>query len=472
MKPARLVFILSAALMIALSSPLAAQDDSGACPALVERALTVAGEACQGLGRNQVCYGHTLVDATDFDGAPLPDFESSGDQADVTALASLITAPLDVVGGTWGVALLSLQANLPDTLPGQNVTFVVFGDVQLRSGSLLTLAAQASGSINVRGGPGTAFAVIGGLSAGQPVLVTGRNAAGDWLQVKLAEGFGWVLADLLAVEGDMSLLPILDAEEEPAPVPGEGAPMQAFTLRAGLGAPQCEEAPPDGVLVQAPQETTVAFLVNGIEVEIGSTALFRMDTGGVVRISTLDGTVSVASAGVTQAVEPGFGVPALAGAPPPDPAPYNYAQIRAVPVQLLPEPVPVPLPVPSTLPAAEWADSGVAVTAGQTFTLRAQGEIDLWPDCYEPNERGFSCRAMVFSPEGSEEIGPAGSEYQLPGALVGALIGRIGEDGDPFLVGEGGTFTADAEGTLQFRINDVVYLEDNAGVFVVLIDLE
>ena len=39
--------------------------------------------------------------------------------------------PLNRQTGTWGLSLLKLQANLPDTNPGQNVTFLVFGDTSV-----------------------------------------------------------------------------------------------------------------------------------------------------------------------------------------------------------------------------------------------------------------------------------------------------------------------------------------------------
>src|SRR5690606_25291431 len=40
-------------------------------------------------------------------------------------------------------------------------------------------------SLNVRSGPGTGYAVIGKAAAGQTLTVQGRNAAGDWLQIRL-----------------------------------------------------------------------------------------------------------------------------------------------------------------------------------------------------------------------------------------------------------------------------------------------
>src|SRR5205823_6231693 len=41
----------------------------------------------------------------------------------------------DVQAGTWGLSLLKLQANLPDSLPGQNITFLVYGDTSIENTS-------------------------------------------------------------------------------------------------------------------------------------------------------------------------------------------------------------------------------------------------------------------------------------------------------------------------------------------------
>jgi len=37
----------------------------------------------------------------------------------------------DQVNGVWGLAVMQLQPNIPDTLPGQNVTFLLFGDTEI-----------------------------------------------------------------------------------------------------------------------------------------------------------------------------------------------------------------------------------------------------------------------------------------------------------------------------------------------------
>ena len=40
----------------------------------------------------------------------------------------------------------------------------------------------ASDTVNVRGGPGTNYAVLGRVQQGQTFPITGKNAAGDWWQ--------------------------------------------------------------------------------------------------------------------------------------------------------------------------------------------------------------------------------------------------------------------------------------------------
>ena len=54
------------------------QGDAGACPAIVETALVVAGEACDGIGRNQACYGHATLEAEPQEGVDDWVFEQAG----------------------------------------------------------------------------------------------------------------------------------------------------------------------------------------------------------------------------------------------------------------------------------------------------------------------------------------------------------------------------------------------------------
>jgi hypothetical protein len=103
------------------------------CPALVQDALQSIVTSCEGVGRNQVCYGNLSLHATPQPDAPAFTFDHVGDIIDVLHLQKLKLDPMDETRGIWGLAMMQLQANIPDTLPGQNVTFLLFGDVEIEN---------------------------------------------------------------------------------------------------------------------------------------------------------------------------------------------------------------------------------------------------------------------------------------------------------------------------------------------------
>lgn len=120
--------------LLAIPVILQAQTDASddACPSIVETALASIEEFCDAnTSRNQACYGNFNITAEGRDGVDDFEFDSIGDVVDVNDLAMLQLEAMDEDEGEWGVALMRLQANLPDTLPGQNVTFILFGDVEL-----------------------------------------------------------------------------------------------------------------------------------------------------------------------------------------------------------------------------------------------------------------------------------------------------------------------------------------------------
>ena len=148
-----------------------AQDTE--CATLVQTALQGTDEQCNTLGRNQICYGNTQISTTLVENVSDVSFEMPGDIVDATVIENLQLSVLQEPD-IWGIAIMKIQANLPDTVPGQNVTILLFGDVFIEN---------------------------------------------------------------LASESDDNDL--------------YGA-MQAFVFRTGIGELACEEAPPDGILIQTP----------------------------------------------------------------------------------------------------------------------------------------------------------------------------------------------------------------------------
>ncbi|MBN1967147.1 MAG: hypothetical protein JW910_21010 [Anaerolineae bacterium] len=101
-----------------------------ACDAIVQQAITQLDATCAETGRNEACYGHDRVTVALRPGAA-GTFDTVGDRIALGALSRLQTSPYDPAGDVWGLALLRVQANLPETLPGQAVTFIAYGDATI-----------------------------------------------------------------------------------------------------------------------------------------------------------------------------------------------------------------------------------------------------------------------------------------------------------------------------------------------------
>jgi len=114
-------------LSISLTTAVMAQ----VCPQFVNDALANLDEICAETGRNQACYGNAEVNAQPQPGVSTFQFERVGDIEAVSSIRALSMSQLDMSRAVWGVALMRLQANLPDALPGENVTFLLVGDVEI-----------------------------------------------------------------------------------------------------------------------------------------------------------------------------------------------------------------------------------------------------------------------------------------------------------------------------------------------------
>jgi hypothetical protein len=107
----------------------------------------------------------------------------------------------------------------------------------------------------------------------------------------------------------------------------------------------------------------------------------------------------------------------------------------------------------------DWQSVGIQVVSGDIIHVRARGQWLYTPDEYH-------------GPEG-HRIYPAPITYPVAGNHVpgGVLLARIGDDGDPLIVGRGRALVANREGMLSFRINDDI-LSDNEGYVAVEIKVE
>ncbi len=112
--------------------PTSTATQSITCEQLVSQAEHSVGQICDGLTRNKACYGNHLINV-DFQPNVSASFNKSGDIVNLLDIKSLSTSPLNTKTDDWGIAVIKAQANLPDSIPGQNVTFLIYGDTTVNN---------------------------------------------------------------------------------------------------------------------------------------------------------------------------------------------------------------------------------------------------------------------------------------------------------------------------------------------------
>lgn len=324
------------------------------CPAIVETALETTAAACASTSRNQACYGNINLEAELDPAVGELAFTQQGDIVDVAAVRTLRLSPLDEVLGEWGVALMKVQANLPDTLPGQNVSVLLFGDVEIENAAaaLVKFPVNAASNINIRGRPSTNDAVIGSLATGESVIANGRLEDASWLRVELADkAIGWVFAQLVRSEEDLDRLAVVSAEDAVAP---DFNPMQAFYFRSGVGDAPCAAAPESGILIQTPEGAgEITFNINEVNITLSSTAYLQAQTPGMMTIYSIENKAGVSAFGLTRTVVVGTQVQVpldanrAASGPPGELMPYDTSRLMHLPLGYLERKVPLVDPLGS-----------------------------------------------------------------------------------------------------------------------------
>lgn len=268
---------LGSLFFIPLAAPLVAQD-TASCPDFVASALADVGNACAGLAINQACYGNNRVDVTFWGEHDDLDFSAPADRVPLLDLLTIATAPLSIDQSLWGVAMINVQANLDNTLPGQGVMVLLMGDVMLENEVApemvaipvpLVMATVLSGA-NLRSLPTTSANVVGGAAAGDEVQLIGVDETGDWYELTRDDaGSVWIWGELVEESPGAAELPVTYGT---AIEPRYG-PMQAFYFSTGVGTAACHEAP-DALVIRNPQGEPATLRINDLVVTLSSMAVF------------------------------------------------------------------------------------------------------------------------------------------------------------------------------------------------------
>jgi hypothetical protein len=402
------LYWIAFSLFISASTVTLAQDVT--CPVIVRTALDATDEACADTGRNQACYGNINLDAEPQPGIEDFSFTAPGDLVDIAGVQTLTLSPLIQEENTWGVALMKLQANLPDTLPGQNVTFLLFGDVEIQNAvssnveaaSVEGAAAGVTLKVNINSmvpliesldGSSTAMPEM--LNAGTTATADGYFEMAQMIHVVLEDGKqGWLPTAMVNIEGDVTTLPAIDPTgllmptEEAAEPTSEFTPMQAFYFKSGANDAPCEEAPDSGILIQTPEGAgKIDLVVNDARVSLGSTGYFQAQAGGEMTVIVVEGEGVVESAGSSVTVPAGTQarVPLdenlQASGAPEGPEPYDPDSLRALPIGNLPQTIEI-------APALELTE-----VADATDTITPQP--GPWTSTYASPVVGGGCDPMI-----------------------------------------------------------------------------
>jgi LysM repeat protein len=266
------------------------------CPVIVTQALSAIGDNCREMGRNTACYGYTLVDGTFVDEVPETYFSAPADRAELTSLMALRTSGMDESLQHWGIALMHVQADVPNLTPGQAVTFILMGDAEVEnrvtpdeaivSGQPITVSANRR--LQVYESPSVTSLPVSVIEAGGALPADAIDATQTWVRVLIVDdegenSIGWI--ERAAVESaGLDALPIIGT--------GRYTPMQAFYFSTGVGVPRCQQAP-DAVTIRSPRDRIVTLNVNGADVRIGSTITFKTGANNTALITVQEGTLEL-----------------------------------------------------------------------------------------------------------------------------------------------------------------------------------
>jgi hypothetical protein len=347
------------------------------CQQVIRTAMAVTNSMCDGLGRNEACYGNSLVEATPQPGIADFKFDSQGDRIDITGLESLRLSAMDIESELWGVALMRMQANIPNRLQTQNVTMVLFGDVEVRNEvrnpHMTAVRTLRDSNINVRRYPDPEAYVMTTLQPDEIAIADGRTEDSRWLHVRMLETgeTGWVSSNTVEIVGDSEPLRIVDA------LSADFGPMQAFYLNTAENGTNCQSAPENGVLIQTPEGVaTVDLWINEVKIRLGSTAYIQARPNENMVIQMVEGATEVEALGVDQVAIAGTEITIAMNdqlqpqAPPSLPVAYDQQDVSAIPVEALERPIDVAPPLDqgtlAALVEANQADAETPQTPSST----------------------------------------------------------------------------------------------------------
>lgn len=379
---------------------------------LVDQALQDANRCRSLLYRNSACFGHDNITASPYRGFTFNSgFNSVGDIEPIEAIRSIEPSRLNAQNGTWGIVMMQVQADNPNSQQ-EHATFIAMGGTQvenlippLRIGDEVNINTTEGDDLNIRSGPSTSNDVVARAPDGTVIrLLEGPQPSGGfvWWRVEVLNSGarGWVVE---SVDDNNELLRTV----LPGGITESVGPMQVFQLSnfspSNYG--DCSNAPRDGLVIQTPDNRRkMRFEANSVEIVAGSTVFLQTPNNRALVVNALEGDVTVRSRGVTRDIPVGQRVSVPLGSDyqavnsPGSPEAIPFEEIRNLPLDLLPDPVDISdfddggssnpdIPLIPTdgsfwtlngnLPAGQTIMFDIEITSSNIYFLTVQSNLEL-----------------------------------------------------------------------------------------------
>jgi len=298
------------------------------CEALLNDIVLNAQQECSDLEDGSLCLG---ADARVND-TPHP----AGTLLDIMETQQIETAGFDPAAESWGIVRLSADFG------AQPVTMVLYGEAKLTNlvenaaatTAELPIRNAAGYTVNLRGGPGTQYAVVGTLDGSTETMTTGRSADNQWFRIVTADGSAWIHTSLVSVDGDIEQLPVGSSIYT--------APLQSILLETADTAAQPCAVSDAGLLLDASSAEPQQIEINGVQITFSDATVLvqaQPETGlnayalrGEMRVTANSRSVDITAGGAATVQLDAEGIAAAA---PAVQNRYRFAAVAGAPLALL-----------------------------------------------------------------------------------------------------------------------------------------
>ena len=187
--------------------------------------------------------------ACSFGATPEPPLPTNTPVPTFTPTVEVVIAPVDpgaaaTAKAAEDAAIAATQAAVnPPAAAVATDTPVAAEPTATETPALVEAALTVNSAMNIRGGPGTSYNVIGSANAGQRFPVTGKNPADDWWQINFNGQAGWVFGQLVTGENTGGVQVAANIPAAPVAAPPANTPVPAPTSPPAPAQPAATAVP-------------------------------------------------------------------------------------------------------------------------------------------------------------------------------------------------------------------------------------